>query len=103
MNFRIFVEQQQEVELHHITTLPAAQLIQKEGFQPKSFKGHFEKAAQMTGADTQDTNLVNAIMKAYEFDHNIFNKVRNVYFFTNGLKHGFMSDYFANPEWSPVS
>lgn len=99
----VLKETSQEVELHHITTMPAAQLIKQQGFKPSSFKLQLEKAAEMTGADPQDQNLINAVMNTYKFGSDFFHKERNIYFFTNVWKQEFISDYTSNADWSPVS
>lgn len=87
------------MDLHHITTEAAASLIQTEGFKPKSFREQFELACSMTGADC---TLVDSVMREYKFTEEEFNEERNVYFFVDSVKEGYLEDY-TRKDWSPVN
>jgi hypothetical protein len=92
----------QGVNLHHITTAGAALIIQKEGFKPKSFRLQFETAAQLTGANPQDPQLLEQVMRTFKFTNQEYNQQRKVFFFTDATKAGFLQDYSAT-EWNPVN
>lgn len=101
LKFAKWMENQGSVPLHHITTQISATLIQKEGFVPKSFFLQFQQACELTGANCNDPQLVEIVSK--HFTNEEFTRNRNVFFFTDEVKKGFISDYTDNAEFSPVS